>query len=131
MWCVNGCVVMKNVCCVHYLYEYLCCDTCAQRTRKDTVAEWLRRPTRNRLGLSRVGSSPASVVDFWYFNTCQKRIPKPVYNNTHTSCQNHASLISTSTNRILGNADIPVPVPSPSDISMCLGYTHGSLDPNR
>ena len=67
MWCVNGCVVMKNVCCVHYLYEYLCCDTCAQRTRKDTVAEWLRRPTRNRLGLSRVGSSPASVDRFcWY-----------------------------------------------------------------
>jgi hypothetical protein len=28
----------------------------------DTVAEWLRRSTRNRLGLSRVGSSPASVV---------------------------------------------------------------------
>ena len=25
------------------------------------MAEWLRRPTRNRLGLSRVGSSPASV----------------------------------------------------------------------
>eukprot|EP00984_Skeletonema_dohrnii_P004663 scaffold1638_cov112-Skeletonema_dohrnii-CCMP3373.AAC.14 len=29
----------------------------------DTVAEWLRRSTRNRLGLSRVGSSPASVTD--------------------------------------------------------------------
>ena len=29
---------------------------------KDTVAEWLRRPTRNRLELFRVGSSPASVV---------------------------------------------------------------------
>jgi hypothetical protein len=28
----------------------------------DTLAEWLRRSTRNRLGLSRVGSSPASVV---------------------------------------------------------------------
>ena len=27
----------------------------------DTLAEWLRRSTRNRLGLSRVGSSPASV----------------------------------------------------------------------
>ena len=27
----------------------------------DTVAEWLRRSTRNRLGLSRVGSSPTSV----------------------------------------------------------------------
>ena len=31
------------------------------------MAEWLRRPTRNRLGLSRVGSSPASVdVTFCY-----------------------------------------------------------------
>ena len=31
-------------------------------TECDTVAEWLRRSTRNRLGLSRVGSSPASVA---------------------------------------------------------------------
>ena len=31
----------------------------------DTVAEWLRRSTRNRLGLSRAGSSPVSVV-FYY-----------------------------------------------------------------
>ena len=30
----------------------------------DTVAERLRRPTRNRLGLSRVGSSPAGVDVF-------------------------------------------------------------------
>ena len=29
------------------------------------MAEWLRRSTRNRLGLSRVGSSPASV-DFFF-----------------------------------------------------------------
>ncbi len=28
---------------------------------RDAVAEWLRRSTRNRLGLSRVGSSPAGV----------------------------------------------------------------------
>jgi hypothetical protein len=27
----------------------------------DTVAEWLRRLTRNQLGLSRAGSSPVSV----------------------------------------------------------------------
>ena len=33
--------------------------------RKDTVSEWLRRSIRNRLGLSRVGSSPASVEDFY------------------------------------------------------------------
>jgi hypothetical protein len=33
----------------------------------DTVAEWLRRSTRNRLGLSRVGSSPASVDIFLLF----------------------------------------------------------------
>ena len=32
---------------------------------EDTVAEWLRRSTRNRLGLSRVGSSPASVDLFF------------------------------------------------------------------
>ena len=44
----------------------------------DIVAERLRRSTRNRLGLSRVGSSPASVVlcdcrrenFFYYFPTC-------------------------------------------------------------
>ena len=29
--------------------------------RFDTVAEWLRRLTRNQLGLSRAGSSPVSV----------------------------------------------------------------------
>jgi hypothetical protein len=28
----------------------------------DTVAEWLRRTTRNRLGSSRAGSNPVSVV---------------------------------------------------------------------
>ena len=32
--------------------------------RFDTVAEWLRRLTRNQLGLSRAGSSPVSVVFF-------------------------------------------------------------------
>ncbi len=32
--------------------------------QQDTVAEWLRRSTRNRLGVSRVGSSPASVGNF-------------------------------------------------------------------
>ena len=30
----------------------------------DTVAERLRRSTRNRLGFSRVGSSPAGVDNF-------------------------------------------------------------------
>ena len=35
---------------------------CAVTTVDDTVAEWLRRSTRNRLELFRVGSSPASVV---------------------------------------------------------------------
>ena len=35
----------------------------------DTVAEWLRRSTRNRLGLSRVGSSPASVDTVLLFAT--------------------------------------------------------------
>ena len=30
--------------------------------KQDTVAEWLRRRTWNPLGLSRVGSNPASVV---------------------------------------------------------------------
>ena len=29
----------------------------------DTVAEWLRRLTRNQLGLSRAGSSPVSVAE--------------------------------------------------------------------
>ena len=35
-----------------------------EASKDDTVAEWLRRPTRNRLGFSRVGSSPASVDPF-------------------------------------------------------------------
>ena len=33
-----------------------------QENENDTVAERLRRSTRNRLGLSRVGSSPAGVA---------------------------------------------------------------------
>ena len=47
------------------MYIYVKCthvDICT----KDTVAEWLRRPTRNRLGLSRVGSSPASVEEMCF-----------------------------------------------------------------
>ena len=39
----------------------------------DTVAERLRRSTRNRLGVSRVGSSPASVDVFTaqsFFSLC-------------------------------------------------------------
>jgi hypothetical protein len=38
--------------------------------QRDTVAEWLRRSTRNRLGLSRTGSSPVGVVTniyFWFY----------------------------------------------------------------
>ncbi len=31
------------------------------------MAEWLRRLTRNQLGLSRAGSSPVSVAYFFYF----------------------------------------------------------------
>ena len=33
------------------------------RSTYDTVAEWLRRLTRNQLGLSRAGSSPVSVAE--------------------------------------------------------------------
>ena len=32
---------------------------------KDTVAEWLRRWTRNPLGSARVGSNPTGVVFLW------------------------------------------------------------------
>jgi hypothetical protein len=39
---------------------------------KDTVAEWLRRLTRNQLGLSRVGSSPTSVELFTPVNILPK-----------------------------------------------------------
>ena len=39
---------------------------------KDTVSEWLRRSIRNRLGLSRVGSSPASVVKVHGSCQCRK-----------------------------------------------------------
>ena len=35
-----------------------------RKVQSDTVAEWLRRLTRNQLGLSRAGSSPVSVVIF-------------------------------------------------------------------
>ena len=49
---------------VHFMYNILCTDE-----QRDTVAEWLRRSTRNRLGLSRVGSSPASV-DLSFLHRC-------------------------------------------------------------
>jgi hypothetical protein len=50
----------------------------------DTVAEWLRRSTRNRLGLSRVGSSPASV-DFLLLSTFADVIfaPSPFLSYLH------------------------------------------------
>ena len=53
-------VVESGVPCnrVHKLHKIM-------SVQRDTVAEWLRRSTRNRLGLSRVGSSPASV-DFFF-----------------------------------------------------------------
>ena len=38
------------------------------RSKHDTVAERLRRLTRNQLGLSRVGSSPAGVVFFLFLS---------------------------------------------------------------
>lgn len=31
----------------------------------DSVAEWLRRETRNLMGFSRAGSNPAAVVNFF------------------------------------------------------------------
>lgn len=31
----------------------------------DSVAEWLRRETRNLMGFSRAGSNPAAVVKFF------------------------------------------------------------------
>ena len=40
------------------------------RCIKDTVAERLRRSTRNRLGLSRVGSSPAGVEILLFVAAC-------------------------------------------------------------
>ena len=62
----------------------------------DTLAEWLRRLTRNQLGLSRVGSSPASVVkfcgfdffDYLYFSCVTKGRDKPVFStfNLFVSC---------------------------------------------
>ena len=50
---------------------------------EDTVAEWLRRSTRNRLGLSRVGSSPASVDSFFV------AAPLTAENQDHF-CLNHS-----------------------------------------
>lgn len=34
----------------------------------DCLAEWLRRETRNLLGVARAGSNPAAVVFFLFFN---------------------------------------------------------------
>ena len=36
----------------------------------DAVAEWLRRLTRNQLGLSRAGWSPVSVVPSMVYSFC-------------------------------------------------------------
>ena len=55
------------VCVGVYEYSYvyvICMLMCLRAISDDTVAERLRRSTRNRLGLSRVGSSPASVDSF-------------------------------------------------------------------
>ena len=46
------------------IYNFTCGSFCYNN---DTVAERLRRSTRNRLGFSRVGSSPAGVDDFAHF----------------------------------------------------------------
>ena len=49
-----------------YLTIILCLYVKDSIVHVDTVAEWLRRSTRNRLGLSRVGSSPTSVDSHFY-----------------------------------------------------------------
>lgn len=72
MCCVCGC----NVCtCI--VWVFLC-------VWSDTVAERLRRLTRNQLGLSRVGSSPASVDLFYHKHFYHKHslfstIPHPIH----------------------------------------------------
>ena len=46
----------------YILYIKLLCQF-----RNGAVTEWLRCTIRNRLGLSRVGSSPASIDNFFTF----------------------------------------------------------------
>ena len=49
------------------VYMYCIIWKCAQ----DTVAEWLRRLTRNQLELFRTCTSPVSVVFYWIFDFLQ------------------------------------------------------------
>jgi hypothetical protein len=44
-------------------------------TRTDTMAEWLRRQTRNLLGFPRVSSNLTGVVDFWTSFLSTKQVP--------------------------------------------------------
>ena len=42
----------------------------------DSVAEWLRRETRNLMGFSRAGSNPAAVVNFYFQKISQFFFPQ-------------------------------------------------------
>ena len=59
----------------------------------DTVAEWLRRLTRNQLGLSRAGSSPVSVVFFTNIFLHKKEL--------HTKLKLHLLFFSPSLELVL------------------------------
>ena len=56
----SGLVVKSNVAIVGPRVRFRA-GAGTSETNIDTVAEWLRRLTRNQLGLSRAGSSPVSV----------------------------------------------------------------------
>lgn len=81
MWMRGGCIVWGGSLVVsaasqfgsdkwYLCYEIRLCIVMMSKcgdSKSDTVAEWLRRLTRNQLGLSRAGSSPVSVAYFFYF----------------------------------------------------------------
>ena len=80
----------------HYLF-YLCfLFWCGEsrfekvnlRAQADTVAEWLRRLTRNQLDLFRVGSSPTGVVIVYFWRGCNGKFSKIKYvgASLHTQC---------------------------------------------
>ena len=54
-------------------------------TTRDTVAERLRRSTRNRLGSSRVGSSPAGVASFDSIHFSKNRMASRMASFLHES----------------------------------------------
>jgi hypothetical protein len=68
----NGWVQMRHS---HSRNDYLMSmSPLVYSVKVGTVAEWLRRSTRNRLDLFRIGSSPVGVVSFPFANFCRTQL---------------------------------------------------------